>query len=190
MQVPRRIARALEVAVGEVAFLRPELILARALVAPLPRLSCGRLRAGVYRAAGFEIGPGTLILGTLEMGGQSHARERLRIGARCMLNTPLFLDLNDQIDIRDEVNIGHHTSIVTSSHLVGASFRRAGLLTTAPVVLEEGCWLGASVTVLPGVTVGRGAVVAAGAVVCKDVPANTLAGGIPSRVIKDLPQEP
>jgi maltose O-acetyltransferase len=190
MDVPRRIARALEVAAGEIAFLRPELILARALVAPLPRLTCGRLRANIYRAAGFQVGPGTLILGTLEMGGQARARDRLRIGARCLLNTPLFLDLNDEIDIRDEVNIGHHTTIVTSTHLMGAAIRRAGLLTTAPVVLEEGCWLGANVTVLPGVTIGRGAMIAAGAVVRTDVPANTVAGGVPARVIKHLPEQP
>jgi maltose O-acetyltransferase len=183
-----RLTRALEVAAEQIASLDLRTILARALVAPLPRLTFSRVRARVYRAMGVSIGPGTLILGTLEMGGERDALSRLRIGARCMLNTPLFLDLNDQISIEDEVNIGHHTTLITSSHLVGDSLRRAGLLQTAPIVLEKGCWLGASVTVLPGVTIGRGAIIAAGAVVTTDVPPNTLVGGVPARVIKTLPE--
>jgi maltose O-acetyltransferase len=186
MQVPRRVTRAIEVAKGEVANLSPTLLVSRALVTPLPRLAFSRLRAGIYRASGLRVGPGTLILGTLDLGGTGRAYERLSIGARCMLNTPLFLDLNDDIHIHDEVNIGHHCKLITSSHLVGAPIRRAGLLKTAPIVLEVGCWLGAAVTILPGVTVGRGAVVATGAVVTSDVPPNTLVGGVPARVLKSL----
>lgn len=47
-------------------------------------------------------------------------------------------------------------------------------------------WLGASVTVLPGVTIGDGAIIAAGAVVTKDVPARTIAAGVPPRVVKEI----
>ncbi len=45
-------------------------------------------------------------------------------------------------------------------------------------------WLGASVTVVPGVTIGDGAIVGAGAVVTKDVPPHTIVGGVPARVIR------
>ena len=83
--------------------------------------------------------------------------------------------------------IGHHSVLITSSHELGGPARRAGSLKTAPVVIEDGCWLGAGVTVLPGVTIHRGAVIAAGAVVAADVPPNTLAGGVPARLIKTLP---
>nr|WP_274606323.1 DapH/DapD/GlmU-related protein [Lactobacillus delbrueckii] len=47
-------------------------------------------------------------------------------------------------------------------------------------------WLGANVTVLPGVTIGDGAIIAAGAVVTKDVPARTIAAGVPARVVKEI----
>lgn len=47
-------------------------------------------------------------------------------------------------------------------------------------------WLGANVTVLPGVTIGDGAIIAAGAVVTKDVPENTIAAGVPARMIKEI----
>ncbi|MBS2024318.1 MAG: hypothetical protein JST92_18095 [Deltaproteobacteria bacterium] len=103
-----------------------------------------------------------------------------------MVNVPCFIDLNAPVTIGDEVNIGHHAVLITAKHLTGESIRRAGLLESAPIVLEPGCWLGARVTVLAGVTIGRGAVIAAGAVVTKDIPPNTLAGGVPARVIREL----
>jgi maltose O-acetyltransferase len=56
-----------------------------------------------------------------------------------------------------------------------------------PVSIEDGAWIAARVTILPGVTIGRGTVVAAGAVVTRDVPPNTLAAGVPARVKRELP---
>ncbi|MFC2694612.1 MAG: DapH/DapD/GlmU-related protein [Lactobacillus sp.] len=55
-----------------------------------------------------------------------------------------------------------------------------------PVHLERNCWLGANVTILPGITVGENAIVGAGAVVTKDVPANTVVVGNPARIIRKL----
>jgi acetyltransferase-like isoleucine patch superfamily enzyme len=55
-----------------------------------------------------------------------------------------------------------------------------------PVKIGNGVWIGANVTILPGVTVGENAVIAAGAVVTKDVPANSIVGGNPARVIRML----
>lgn len=50
-------------------------------------------------------------------------------------------------------------------------------------------WLGANVTVLPGVTIGEGSVIAAGAVVTKDVPANMTAAGVPAKVIRKVKKD-
>ena len=55
-----------------------------------------------------------------------------------------------------------------------------------PIHIEDKTWLGSNVTVLPGVRIGEGAIVAAGAVVTKDVPENTVVGGVPAKVIKKI----
>jgi len=186
----RGFARARQVLMGEFENLSPGMLLAQALVAPLPRLCFSRLRTGLYRTVGLNVGPGTLILGGLELSGGPDWQRLLHIGARCMLTTPLFIDLNDEVHIEDEVNIGHHVMLITSSHKVGKAERRAGQLTTAPIRIEAGSWISAGVTILPGVTVGRGSVVAAGAVVARDVPRNSLVGGVPAKVVKPLPEIP
>jgi len=56
----------------------------------------------------------------------------------------------------------------------------------APVHIGRDVWIGANAVILPGVTIGDGAVIAAGAVVTKDVPENTVAGGVPAKVIKSV----
>ena len=56
----------------------------------------------------------------------------------------------------------------------------------APIVVKDNVWIGAHATILAGVTIGENAVVAAGAVVTKDVPANTIVGGVPARVLKTI----
>jgi acetyltransferase-like isoleucine patch superfamily enzyme len=52
--------------------------------------------------------------------------------------------------------------------------------------IKKNAWIGAGATILPGVTVGENSVVAAGAVVSKDVPDNTVVGGIPAKVLKSI----
>lgn len=59
----------------------------------------------------------------------------------------------------------------------------------APVIIKKNAWIAIGVIILPGVTIGEGAIVASGSVVSKDVPPNTLAGGIPARVIKEFEME-
>lgn len=54
------------------------------------------------------------------------------------------------------------------------------------IVIGNNGWIGFNATILPGVSIGDGAIVAAGAVVTKDVPANTIVGGVPAKFIKKV----
>ena len=58
-------------------------------------------------------------------------------------------------------------------------------LSTQPIIIGNNVWIGTNVTILKGVTIGDGAIIAAGSVVTKNIPAHTLATGIPAKVIKE-----
>lgn len=107
-----------------------------------------------------------------------------RIGKNVYINHLCsFLDMGT-ITIGDNVLIGPKVNILSEEHPVNPAERKA--LMVRPVVIKNGAWIGAGATILPGVTVGENSVVAAGAVVNKDVPDNTVVGGIPARVIKNI----
>lgn len=86
------------------------------------------------------------------------------------------------ITIEDNVQIGPHVTIVTDNH----DFANRYVLKCRSVRICKNAWIGANATIMPGVTVGENAVIAGGAVVTKDVPANTVVGGNPAKVIKEL----
>ena len=180
---PNRVQRAMR---GDFEAFHLRLVLANALLFFLPRGSMSRLRTTIYRACGVQIGKGTIIFGSLTLSGPGAIWERLKIGADCQINSPLFLDLNAQITIGNGVAIGHHVVLVTANHEIGPADHRCGKLTPAPIIIEDGSWIGARATILPGVTIGRGSVVSVGSAVSADVPANRVVGGVPARPVKQL----
>ncbi len=172
--------------VEEFVNLKPRLILADLLVAVLPRLCFCRLRTAIYRLAGVEIGPRTSVLGRLTLAGTGAVHRRLHIGSDCIINSPLFLDLSAEIRIGDCVSIGHHSVFVTTHHEIGPPGYRSGTTIRRPILVEDGSWIAARATVLPGVTIGQSSVVASGSVVAKNVPSHALVGGVPARLIRTL----
>jgi len=143
------------------------------------------IRRVLFRAGGARVGAGCGL-----RGGSYYTRPRnLTVGQRCWINRNCYLDLNDRIVLEDDVQLGPGTSIITTTHTIGPPHDRAGRMVTAPVLIGSGCWLGANVTVLPGVSVGPGSVIAAGAVVTRDVPPNVLVAGVPATVIRKLEDE-
>lgn len=86
------------------------------------------------------------------------------------------------ITIGDHVQIGPNVTMATDNH----DFSHRTILKCQSIQIAENAWIGANVTIVPGVTVGKNAVIAAGAVVTKDVPANTVVAGTPARIIKRL----
>lgn len=94
-----------------------------------------------------------------------------------------FLDLGG-IAIEDHVQIGPKTNLITENHPIDPTRRKD--LDLKSITIKKNVWIGAAVTILPGVTVGENAIIAAGAVVHKDVPANTIYGGVPAKFIKNV----
>lgn len=154
----------------------------------LPKYVANRWRATVFRLVGFDIGKGTLIGGMPVVTGSGALQKRLVIGEQNWINFGCVFDIEGQITIGDRVDMGQEVLILTTTHEIDTRHRRAGAKNIQPVIIESGVWLGARCVVLPGVTIGEGAIIASGAVVTKDVPPNTIVGGVPAKVIRELPQ--
>ena len=92
------------------------------------------------------------------------------------------------VTIGDRVYTSPFTQILAVNHVFNdptRSFTEQGI-TAQGIVIEDDVWIGAGAIITDGVRIGKGSVIAAGAVVTRDVPAHTLAAGIPARPIKDI----
>ena len=107
-----------------------------------------------------------------------------RIGRGVFINSGCRFQDQGGITIGDNALLGHNVVLATLNHNPDPA--RRGNLRPAPIVIGKNVWIGANATVCPGVTIGDGAIVAAGAVVTRDVPANTVVGGVPARMIKAI----
>lgn len=178
-----RLARVLR---DEVAGFHPRLqafVVAQAL---LPKRETGASRARLFRMAGFQVGVGSRIEGCPRITGQSGLEAKLIIGANCSIGEDCVLDLSELVSIGDGVTLSPGTMILTSTHEMASAEHRAGKITTAPVTVGPGAWLGARCIILPGAHIGAGSVVDAGSVVNKEVPPHTRVGGIPAVVRETL----
>jgi acetyltransferase-like isoleucine patch superfamily enzyme len=114
-----------------------------------------------------------------------HRKRGVKIGRNVHIGPAVTIDdvYPNFVIIEDSVSIAGQNFILTHNkpmeyhkHLSDAFL--------GPVIIKKNAWVAINVVILPGVTIGEGAIVASGAVVAKDVPANTLVGGIPAKVLK------
>ena len=112
--------------------------------------------------------------------------ERMSIGSNVFINSDLLVIGSGRISIGDNVLIGPGTRLYTPNHSLEAKLRREGWEIGSPITIEDDAWLGGSVVVCPGVTIGARSVVGAGSVVTKDVPPDVVVVGNPARVVKQL----
>ena len=90
--------------------------------------------------------------------------------------------------IGSHVNLAQGITVTALNHNFEDKTKRIDEqgITTKPVIIGDDVWIGANAVILPGVTIGKHCVVAAGAVVTKDVPDNTIVGGVPAKEIKKI----
>lgn len=113
--------------------------------------------------------------------------KNITIGKNVFINMGCKFQDQGGIFIGDGALIGHNVVLATLNH--ARSPKDRGSMVPAPIHIGRNVWIGANATVLPGVTIGDGAIVAAGAVVTRDVPENTIVGGVPAKIIRPLSEE-
>ena len=113
--------------------------------------------------------------------------KNIHIGKHVFINMGCKFQDQGGIFIGDGALIGHNVVLATLNHAMSPRDRSS--MVPAPIHIGRNVWIGANATVLPGVTIGDGAIVAAGAVVTKDVPENTIVGGVPAKIIRHLREE-
>jgi maltose O-acetyltransferase len=118
------------------------------------------------------------------MGSYYH---NLRVGNDCYFGRELFLDLQDEIWIEDQVTVSHRVMILTHTD-AGTSPLKDSVVTTSqgPVIVRRGAYIGANVTILEGVEIGESSIVGAGAVVTHSVPPNTVVTGVPAKPLRTI----
>ncbi len=117
------------------------------------------------------------------------------IGKRCFFNFNITVQDDATVTIGDDCAFGPNVTIVTPVHPMVSSERKAmldadgnikHLCYAKPVKIGHDCWIGAGVTICPGVTIGDNCVIGAGSVVTRNVPDNSFAAGVPCRVIREI----
>ena len=121
----------------------------------------------------------------------------IHIGNNVSINTGCTLVDCNRIIIGNNVLIAPNVQIYTATHPIALNERLTPVETSRgieyirhtyalPVTIEDGCWIGGGVIILPGVTIGSGSVIGAGSVVTKSIPENSLAVGNPCKVIRKI----
>ena len=148
-------------------------------------------RAAILSEILGGLGEGSFIQGPITF----HYGKHTRIGKWFYGNFNLTIQDDAEVTIGDHCDFGPNVTIVTPLHPLRAAERAAmrtadgterRLCYARPVHIGNGCWLCAGVTVCPGVTIGDNCVIGAGSVVTRDIPPNSLAAGVPCRVLRPI----
>lgn len=110
--------------------------------------------------------------------------KNIHVGEGVFINACCHFQDHGGVTLGDGCQIGHNVVFATLNHGLAPEERVSTI--PAPIILGKNVWVGSNATILQGVTIGDNAVVGAGAVVTKDVPANTVVGGVPAKFIKSI----
>lgn len=148
------------------------------------RLCPDSLRKTLLRSKGWEMAEKSAV-----QWGVIRRATRVTIGRNTAVASHSFFDGDGTITLGDDIRTGPFLRILSTTHPIEDTLprRKFGADFHLDTRIEDGCWLGIGVTVLPGVTIARGCVIAAGAVVAKSTEPHGLYGGVPAKRLKDLP---
>lgn len=148
--------------------------------------ACDPLDAVARDAAARELfGPCGAEL-DVQPGFQCDVGTNITCGNRCTFNFGVSILDGAPVTFGNNCMVGPGCVISTTGHPLSAAGRRQREAFSKPIVFGDDVWLGANVCVMPGVRIGNNVVVGAGAVVTHDIPSNSLAMGVPARIVRTL----
>lgn len=130
-----------------------------------------------------EVGPNCYVEAPFYANWGGH---HVHLGTGVYANYHLTLVDDGEIFIGSHTMIGPNVTLATAGHPIAPSLRAQGYQYNLPIHIGENCWLGAGVTVLPGVTIGDNTVVGAGALVTRDLPSDVVAVGTPAKILRKI----
>ncbi len=147
-----------------------------------------QLRLIFLNLLGANVNANALIMNVKFFNWHQKGPKALVIGKDCFIGDETLIDLYDEVALEDQVTLAQRVLVLThinvgyADHPLQNSFPK----TSSKVLFKKGAVVGASSTILPGVIIGEKSFVAAGSVVTKSVPANTLVGGVPAKIIRKI----
>ena len=146
----------------------------------------------LYNSRAVEIGNRVYIRkgARLEVLGKvSKDHPKISIGDNTTIHLYFHCGAAESVVIGKDVMIAGHVYISDHGHIYDhptLAARNVQDVSSSPVIIEDGVWLGQGCVILKGVHIGKRSVVGANAVVTKDVPPYTVVGGVPARIIKNF----
>ena len=142
-----------------------------------------KLRVLLYRQLFINLGKFSNITDSVTI----TAPEKISFGERVSIHQYSIIDGIGGIEVGDNVAIGSHCCLITSSHIFtdkNKNIKDQGL-DLKKIVISENVWIGSKVVILGNVKIGKNSIIGAGSIVNKNIPDNVVAAGVPCKVIKN-----
>lgn len=151
------------------------------------RLDCIS-RNGIQLGFNFKLGAFSRIIASGTLADLGYG---IRIGDNVGIGEFAYIGGAGGVEIGDDTIVGQYFSVHPENHIFSDPTRpiREQGVTREGITIGQGCWIGAKVTILDGVSVGSNSVIAAGSVVTKSFPQNSVIGGVPARLLRNTGKE-
>lgn len=140
------------------------------------------LKRWLLNAIGYSLGEGTKVVGPIYCGA------KLKTGKNCWFGKNLTIHGNGTVELGDNCDVAKDVTFLTGVHEADSP-EHVDAGEKASVFVGEGSWIGAGATIGRNITVGKGCMVLAASCVLKNMPENTLVGGVPARIVRKIDEE-
>lgn len=138
------------------------------------------LKRRLLNLIGYALGEETKVVGPI------YCTAALKTGSNCWLGRNFTIHGNGTVEIGDNCDIAVDVTFLTGRHAEETLACKDNENQVYSISVGEGCWIGAGTTLGQNITIGKGSMIVAGSCVMRNMPENTLVGGVPARVIKKL----